>query len=604
MTDTPQIKNQSSILRRTTIMKSQSSRLTPSPVPAMLTSLALLAQTVMAQQWTTNTLPPGLVAWWAAEGNLLDSAGAHDGGGSAAPTYAPGRFGQAFQFNGTDQSVSIPDLYADLDSWTQFTLEAWINMDRTDDFEASAPGRMVFSKVGNAADEVHFNQGYQFGPYDNATRITLAFNTNGQAWPGFITEADLGEPLLTNTWYHLVGTYDHNAAKIYLNGVPLVTNIIGPVTLQDSGSSLRISKDDNLNAPFAGRIDDARIYNRELTATEVSRLALGLPGANGVWGLKTHDPLSQPPTTMFWFDEQGANYRELGRVTLAGVDIEADGLAMSPGGGLFAFQVDAPGGSRLLTLDATTAAASVVGPVLLGRNFRGATFTLSGRLLAFDFTRAELVEVSPGTGLEIGPAVPLSANLNATSTAGDLTQMPDGSLLFAYDKFIYRLNPGTGSLVLLHEDLAPLADGFVPFSCGVVCAPGSEPANKLFCYDAAQHDDVYQYLPSTAFARVQLFDDIVPGYNAGRGDLAALPAARVELLNFSVHGASATLETVCRGGLSAWVEFTDDLSTPNWQTVPGTRTLIPYSDGSIATPKTWTNLPATAQRRFFRIATQ
>jgi hypothetical protein len=328
------------------------------------------------------------------------------------------------------------------------------------------------------------------------------------------------------------------------------------------------------------------------------------PGANGVWGLKTHDPLSQPPTTMFWFDEHGAGYRELGPVTLAGADIEADGLAMSPTGGLFAFQVNAPGGSRLLALDSTTAAASVVGPVLSGRNIRGATFTLSGRLLAFDFAQKELVEVSPVTGLEIGSAVPLSTNLSATTTAGDLTQMPDGSLLFAYHEFLYRLDARTGSLGLLHEDTVALADGFIPYSCGVVCAPGSQPANKLFCYEASQHEDVYQYLPSTAFARVQLLDNVVPSYNAGRGDLAALPGARVELLNFSVSGTNGTLETVCRGGLWAWVEFADDLGAPNWQTVPSTRALIPYSNGSIVTPKTWTNLLASAGHRFFRIATQ
>ncbi len=96
----------------------------------------------------------------------------------------------------------------------------------------------------------------------------------------------------------------------------------------------------------------------------------------------------------------------------------------------------------------------------------------------------------------------------------------------------------------------------------------------------------------------------MPSYNAGRGDLAALPASRVELLNFSVNSTNATLATVCRGGLTAWVEFTDDLSAPNWQTVPGTAGQIPYADASIATPKTWTNLPTGIQHRFFRIATQ
>jgi hypothetical protein len=284
-------------------MKTNNSRLNLSLVATIIASVTLLAQSVTAQQWTINSLPPGLIAWWAAEGNLLDSGGVHHGGGSAAPTYAPGRFGQAFQFNGSDQSVSIPDIHADLDNWTQFSLEAWVNLDLTADVPGPAPGRMIFSKVGNAADQVNYNQGYQFGPGYNATKIFLAFNTNGQAWPGCVTVADLGVPLATNTWYHLVGTYDHNAAKIYLNGVPLVTNVIGPVTLQNSGSSLRISKDDNLNAPFAGRIDDARIYNRALSAAEVACL-VGEPqgradfsddfnsGVNSnVWAVGSTDPL-------------------------------------------------------------------------------------------------------------------------------------------------------------------------------------------------------------------------------------------------------------------------------------------------------------------------
>ena len=75
--------------------------------------------------------------------------------------------------------------------------------------------------------------------------------------------------------------------KIYLNGIPLITNVIGPVTLQDSGSTLRISKDDKLNGPFAGRIDDARIYNRALSAAEIAYLYAG-PALPVTQGLKLH----------------------------------------------------------------------------------------------------------------------------------------------------------------------------------------------------------------------------------------------------------------------------------------------------------------------------
>ena len=255
--------------------------------PILLTVLALtlpLAGT-QAQQWTTNTLPSGLIAWWQAEGNLLDSAGPHHGTGSTAPTYAPGRFGQAFHFNGVDQSVSIPDGYADLDGWTQFTLEAWFNADNVADAPTPGAGRAIFSKVGNPSDHSNYNQGYQLGWYANGSRLVMQFNPAGMGWPGLATTAVLPAPLLTNTWYHIVSTYDHNEVRIYLNGMLLVTNVIGPVTLQNSSSSLRLSKDDNLNVPFAGRIDDARIYTRALTAAEVTYLyaAKPLDGAASWW---------------------------------------------------------------------------------------------------------------------------------------------------------------------------------------------------------------------------------------------------------------------------------------------------------------------------------
>jgi len=248
-----------------TVVASTSFGSATSAPPAILT----VAQGEAAEQWSTATLPSGLIAWWQADGDMLDSAGIHHAGGSAAPGYGTGRFGQAFQFNGTDQSVAIPDVHADLDNWTEFTLEAWVNLYLTSD---GSGGRAIFSKVGNVNDRVNFNQGYQLVVYDNASKIWLSFNPSGQPWAGtsISTTASLAAPLAIHTWYHLVATYDHNAVKIYLNGVLLVSNVIGPVNLQNSGSALRISKDDNLNGAFAGRIDDARIYNRALSASEVT----------------------------------------------------------------------------------------------------------------------------------------------------------------------------------------------------------------------------------------------------------------------------------------------------------------------------------------------
>ena len=140
-------------------MKTKHPRLNFSLVATIIASVTLLAQTVTAQQWSTNTLPYGLISWWSADGNTLDVTGVNPAS-SSCQTYGPGRFGQAFHFNGLNQSVAAPSS-ASLDKWTQFTLEAWMKLDQTEEVAGGAPGRMVINRVGNATDHANFNQGYQ-----------------------------------------------------------------------------------------------------------------------------------------------------------------------------------------------------------------------------------------------------------------------------------------------------------------------------------------------------------------------------------------------------------------------------------------------------------
>lgn len=261
----------------------QTCRLGAAMLPAA--SLLLLAQTATAQQWSTNELPSGIIAWWQAEGNMLDAVGGHNGVGDSPPTYASGRFGQAWDFDGISQSVQIPNVYSDLDGWTQFTLEAWANFDG---FPA-APGNgySIFSKVGTPSRAFDLNFGYQFGFTLNASQMFCQFNQTGQLWPGYQTLGNVPVAVTTNVWVHAAATYDHNAVTLYFNGVPLVTNIIGPVTIATTSSTLRISKDDNDNVPFPGRIDDPRIYSRALSAAEIAYLYAG-PDLPVTQGLKLH----------------------------------------------------------------------------------------------------------------------------------------------------------------------------------------------------------------------------------------------------------------------------------------------------------------------------
>ena len=404
-------------------------------------------------------------------------------------TFSPGRFGQGFVFSGTNQGVVIPHA-AELDvPATGFTVEFWMKAGKDQPESISS----IVDKDHSAQD----NTGWEVSCWRDTGRLSFGIG-DGVSFPLCTNLTDV----LDNQFHHVAFAWDKTNWLIYVNGV--LENSLNRPTIANNTRPLRFGYHwgDGTGTPmrfFKGSLDEVRIYNRALTATEIARLALGLPGANGFWGLKTHDPPpSRPPRC--------SGSMRTGRTTANCRASRWRARRSKPmawpcrrAGELFAFQVNASGGSRLLTLDPATAVATVVGPVLSGRNIRGATFTLSGRLLAFDFARKGTDGSEPGhrPAKSVRP-MPLSTNLNATTTAGDLTQMPDGSLLFAYHEFLYRLDPRTGTLTQIHKDTAPFPDGYIPYCCGIVCVPGSEPADKLFGYEASRTTAFTHYLPRRA----------------------------------------------------------------------------------------------------------
>ena len=97
------------------------------------------------------------------------------------------------------------------------------------------------------------------------------------------------------------------------------------------------------------------------------------PAEAEIWGVKTHGPMSEPPSTLFRFDEDGDTFTVVGEIRLDGQPVEVDGLAIDIDGALYGFIAgDASG--LLVAIDPVTAAASPVG-MLGGREIRGATFT-------------------------------------------------------------------------------------------------------------------------------------------------------------------------------------------------------------------------------------
>ena len=236
-----------------------------------------------------------------------------------------------------------------------------------------------------------------------------------------------------------------------------------------------------------------------------------------VFGLKSLAPGIGPsaaPTHLFSFAEDGSNFTDIGSVQLGSSGIDADALAISPVRGLLGFELTGTG-SRLIGIDSITAIATVIGPILTGRDIRGAVFDLTDRLRVLDASSDELLEINPMTGQVVGTPVGLTLGGPSfdLSNGSDIAVRENGNFYLSSLDSFYTLDLLTGALTLAHSDSGQFFPG-VTFS-----TPGGE--DDLFAYEANFTDDLLRFDVDASFNKTPLYTNIIPSFNAGRGDLAA-----------------------------------------------------------------------------------
>jgi len=88
-----------------------------------------------------------------------------------------------------------------------------------------------------------------------------------------IVEMGVGT-LSEDTWYHVALMYDGSKYVMYLNGVLNTSSVAGPPSF--TNDNFTIGNAGDLTPPpgtaFKGIIDEVRVYNRALSATEIQRL--------------------------------------------------------------------------------------------------------------------------------------------------------------------------------------------------------------------------------------------------------------------------------------------------------------------------------------------
>jgi PKD repeat protein len=201
-----------------------------------------------------TSTPSGLVAAYnfdqGSGSTLTDVSGRnHHGRIYGAAWTNSGKYGKALAFDGVNDFVKVSDSTA-LDLTTGMTLEAWVYP------TASQSGqRPVIKKEA----EVYFlHAGSTTGTLRPSGGVTIGSTIKSVTAPNAIP---------VNAWSHLALTYNGSTLRLYVNGAQVASaSVSGTIK---NGGALRIGGDSVYKQYFQGRVDDIRIYNRALTATQV-----------------------------------------------------------------------------------------------------------------------------------------------------------------------------------------------------------------------------------------------------------------------------------------------------------------------------------------------
>jgi hypothetical protein len=244
-----------------------------------------------------------MVGWWPGDGDATDIIGGNNGTLVNGTGFTPGKVGQAFKLDGTNNYVQIPDSAALKP--TNVTVEAWVKFDSLVTPGEQPGWQPIVYKQSNKNDPF-LDGAYALILRNRTGNELFAFEVCGPSPASAIATAST--VVTTGQFYHVVGTYDQTAARIYVNGVLEAFNPGVPCCfpLDYSNKPLFIGStgESTFTNKFAGEIDEVSIYNRALSASEVATLY----ATGSVGKCKTLPYITSPPQSQTGYWGQSATF--------------------------------------------------------------------------------------------------------------------------------------------------------------------------------------------------------------------------------------------------------------------------------------------------------
>lgn len=259
MQDTPTMMSTPAVAKPTSTLARQA---------PLVVDVVTLSPTVTSTP-TTDVLPSatpaicaiqavGLVAWWPGGGNANSMVRFHDGVLQNGATFASGIVGQAFRFDGANGYVRVrDDPIWDFASGS-FTIDMWVN----------------FNSVVSQFPHQQPLIGHTEGPGPTNKWIfwledgNLTFHINNPSASVFNPITYDWDPM-TGNWYHVAVTREAHTWKLFIDGreVAATTN---SRAIPDARVDLTIGKAEE--TWLDGLLDEVEIYNRALSAEEISAI--------------------------------------------------------------------------------------------------------------------------------------------------------------------------------------------------------------------------------------------------------------------------------------------------------------------------------------------
>lgn len=192
------------------------------------------------------------------DSDVNDSSGSgFNGTLGGSGSYVTGKLSKALQFNGTDTVVTKTH-DSNISASTIRSISAWFYPTINDN--DGGFGRRILQKYDDASND-----------------YTIALNSSGYISgqfkiAGVIASARAASSSISiNNMYHVAMVHSGGSTSIYLNGA-LNTTGSSTTSASSSSTSLQIGRRAATEGRFQGWIDDVRLYNYALSATEVSAI--------------------------------------------------------------------------------------------------------------------------------------------------------------------------------------------------------------------------------------------------------------------------------------------------------------------------------------------